>query len=136
MNVLSNSQFGGDSHPRNRSELLIQPLIPNIWFQIRTPATNGTTYGMKNSERISEAPTRYFEFRPRATTNGTMIETGRYRNANRNVTDSESQTRWSPAIRAKLSKPMNWSGSSCASVTLRNVMTSDAAMGIAVKARN
>ena len=94
MNVVSNSQSGGFAQP-TKPEGVVEPALRRraSAFQISTPATNGTTYGMKNSvahhARADEVASCSA---PSASANGTMIETGSQIAANLNVTASDSQT--------------------------------------------
>ncbi len=99
MEVVSKSQLGGVDQPRNRSAWLTQPSRLSIWFQISTPATNGTTYGRNQKVRMSCEPKMYLLLSPSATTNGTRTATGSQMTANRKVLARDSQTCVSPSNR-------------------------------------
>ena len=65
------SQLGGSAIPSDLRARSIQPLSGlSIDCQMRTPATNGTTYGMKNRIRKMPAALRWRLLSRSATRNG------------------------------------------------------------------
>ena len=81
--------------PIARRKSLTQPASDSICCQMRTPATNGTTYGRKNSTRNADVPMRCRELTSIATKNGRSMKTGSAMSANLNVTSSDAWVWWS-----------------------------------------
>ena len=88
---MSKSQLGGSWIPMNRRNSLIQPVSPSMFCQIRTPETNGTTYGRNRSTRKMALPRRCRLLSASARANGTTITTGSQKRAKRIVTPSAAQ---------------------------------------------
>ena len=75
---------------------MTQPLSAlSMSRQMSTPATNGTTYGRKNSTRNPPEPRRWRECSISATSSGRTIASGSARTANLRVTSSDAQACWS-----------------------------------------